>query len=173
MGSMGKRGMNDFQIDLEYSLKERDNVLFDNLYYRVFPHLQKIKFVTDLKLQKQGIDKELIFGNGKHIFIDEKKRRKDYGDILLEEYSNWECKVIGWLGKSKKTDYIVYAIMPTKTVYFLPFLLLQKAWLHNYKNWLRKYGRIFADNPGYKTSNIAVPTLEVLDSIRAEMQDTF
>lgn len=170
---MGQRNINNFTVDLEYSLQERGNDLFDDLYYRIFPHLQEVKLVKDINLQKQGIDKELIFDNNKRLFIDEKKRRKNYGDILLEEYSNWERRVIGWLGKSKKTDYIVYAIMPTQKVYFLPFLILQKAWLHKYKKWLKQYGRKFALNNGYTTSNIPVPVDVLMNTIKEEMKCSF
>jgi len=160
---------NDFLTDLEFSLSTRDDQALNDLYYKAFPTLEQIKIITDLKLQKKGIDKILILTNKKEILIDEKKRREDYGDILLEEYSNFENRQWGWLGREKYTDYIVYAIMPTMKVYFLPFLLLQKTWLKNYETWLTKYGRKFAQNQFYRTSNIPVPTSILLESIKKEM----
>ena len=101
---------NEFHTDLEYSLNNRENEMFDEFYFRAFPSLARIELVEDLHLQKRGVDKILHLKNTKQILIDEKKRRKDYGDILLEEYSNWERKVVGWLGQDKHTDYIVYAL---------------------------------------------------------------
>ena len=117
--------MNEFNKDLEYSLEQQDNKMFDSLYKKAFPHLVEIEVVEDIELQKKGIDKILHLEGGKTLLIDEKKRRKDYGDILLEEYSNYDKKVVGWLGKHKHTDYIVYAIMPSNKAYLLPFTLLQ------------------------------------------------
>ncbi len=150
--------MNNFDIDLQYSIEERDNEDLDNFYKRVFPDLKEIEFVEDLELQKKGIDKILRFNNGKEVMIDEKKRRKDYGDILLEEYSDYDKKTWGWLNRSKHTDYIIYYIVPTNKIYIFPFLILQLTWLRNYGDWLNQYGRKFAINKNYKTSNIPIPT---------------
>jgi len=166
----GARSINDFHRDLEWSLNASDCELLDEFYHRAFPHLERIEVVEDLSLQRQGIDKRLVLDNGKAVLVDEKLRRKDYGDILLEEYSVWEQKKVGWLGRHKATDYIVYAIMPSGKVYLLPFLLLQKAWLKHYSVWLERYGRKRAVNDGYVTTNIPVPTAEVLGAIRAEME---
>ncbi len=162
--------MNYFQSDLEYSLNERENEIFDKFYYRIFKNLKEIKIVNDINMQKDGIDKILIFENGKELLIDEKKRRKDYGDILLEEWSDFEKKKVGWLGDSnKETDYIVYAIMPSKKVFLFPFKLLQMAWINNYKKWRLIYKRRFAQNIGYRTSNLEIPTNIVMDAIKQEM----
>ena len=150
--------MNDFDIDLQYSIEARDNQDLDNFYKSIFPDLKEIEFVEDLELQKKGIDKILHFNNGKSVLIDEKKRRKDYGDILLEEYSNYEEKTWGWLGREKHTDYLIYYVVPANKIYIFPFLILQLTWLRNYNNWLEQYGRKFAINKNYKTSNIPVPT---------------
>ena len=159
-----------FQMELAYSLEERGNEMFDKFYFRVFPHLKSIELVKDINLQKLGIDKILIFESNKRIFIDEKKRRKDYGDILLEEYSDFDNKKIGWLSRSKFTDYIVYALMDTKKIYLLPFQLLQLAWISNYGKWLNEYGRKFSNNENYRTSNIPIPTEILLESIKQEMK---
>lgn len=167
---MGEPSLNDFSLDLEYSLEERENEMFDNFYYRAFPNLLSIEIVADLQMQREGIDKKLIFENSKTVLIDEKKRRKDYGDILLEEYSDFDNKKVGWLGRSKHTDYIVYAIMPSKKVYLLPFLLLQKAWIRNWRTWKQRYPRKFSINKEYRTSNIPVPAATLLYAITQEMK---
>ena len=160
----------DFDTDLEYSNEE--NEMFDNFYKRIFPTLERIEMVTDLTLQFLGIDKKLHFKNGKTVLIDEKKRREDYGDILLEEYSDYHRKRVGWIGSKKHTDYIVYAIMPSKKIYIFPFLILQQVWLNNYHDYVAMFGREFSSNRGYVTSNIPVPVDVLLNSMNIEMQDT-
>jgi hypothetical protein len=170
-GKFGAISVNNFYTDLEYSLEERENELFDNFYFRVIPNLERVEIINDLSLQKEGIDKKLILKNGKIILIDEKKRRKNYGDILLEEYSDYDKKKVGWIGLNKQTDYIIYAIMPSKKVYLIPFLLLQKAWKSNYHNWMRIYGRKFAPNKYYVTSNIPVPVNVLIEALSKEMNE--
>lgn len=161
--------LNDFPTDLEFSLDKVGDDFIDNIYSKAFPHLERIEIVTDLETQKKGIDKYLVFDNGKKISVDEKRRRHDYGDILLEEYSNFERKTIGWLGRSKHTDYIAYILMDSKKIYLLPFLILQKCWIDNYFEWLNKYGRKFANNKIYNTSNIAIPTNVLLNEIKERL----
>lgn len=164
---------NDFDTDLQYSLEGREDELFNDFYARVLPNVKEVRTVEDMELQRKGIDKQILLHSGKVVLIDEKKRRKDYGDILLEEYANWEAKRVGWLGRDKHTDYIVYAFMDTRRVYLLPFLLLQKAWLKNYHKWVKSYGRKFAKNKWYRTSNIPIPTKELLTAIEAAGRESF
>ena len=162
--------LNDFNTDLEWSIDKTDDQEVDNVYFKAFPHLEKITPVTDLVTQKRGIDKVLTFSNGQTIYIDEKRRRKDYGDILLEEYSDFEKKKIGWLGREKYTDYIAYIIFPRKKVYLFPFLILQKTYRDNYFDWLLKYGRKLAPNKYYLTSTLPIPTEILLGAIKESMQ---
>lgn len=162
---------NNFNLDLEYSLEERENDLFDSFYYRVFPGLESIHFADDIETQRKGIDKILHFKSGYIVTVDEKKRRKDYGDILLELWSVWERRKRGWL-YTCKCDYIVYAIMPSRKVYLLPTLLLKKAWLKNQIKWGKEYKEITACNEGYVTKNIAIPTEVLLEELSCEMEQT-
>lgn len=170
MAIMGQPGVNNFQTDLEFSLENNSDLEVNNAYYRAFPHLSEIKEVKDIETQKKGIDKILVFEAGNECFVDEKKRREDYGDILLEEYSDFDNKKPGWLGREKYTDYISYVILPTKKMYLFPFLILQKAWLDNYYEWLSVYGRRFAQNKTYRTSNIPIPTNVLLDELKNAYQ---
>jgi len=171
-GKHGAMKYNDFDVDLQYSLDQRENELFDSFYYRIFPGLRRIKLVEDLDLQKKGIDKILYFKDGRILTIDEKKRRKDYGDILLEIWSIWEQRKPGWL-YTCQSDYIVYAIMSSKKVYLLPVLLLKRAWIMNGKNWIKSYDIISANNKTYTTKSIAIPTNVLLEAISKEMSQTF
>lgn len=160
--------MNDFRVDLQYSIDNRDSENLDAFYKKAFPLAEKIEFVTDMSTQKKGIDKIIHFKDGKQITIDEKKRRKDYGDILIELRSNTERNTLGWLYYSQY-DYIVYSIIPTGTVYLLPVLLLQMAWVKNKNKWLSEYPKKYADNGLYRTENIAIPANILLGAISAEM----
>lgn len=168
--------INYFNRDLEYSLEQREEELFDNFYFRVFPELDNkrdnIIFVTDIKLQKKGIDKILILNTGQKISIDEKKRRENYNDILLEIWSNYENKVKGWLFTSC-CHYIVYAIMPTNKVYLLPMILLRKAWRSHEFLWIKSFPKIIAKNPNYNTISIGITPNILLSAIKFEMEDNF
>lgn len=163
--------MNNFKVDLEYSLEERENEIFDNFYYRVFPGIKNIHFAEDMKTQRKGIDKVIIFKSGNFFTIDEKKRRKDYGDILLELWSVNDKKR-GWL-YTTQCDYIVYAIMPTKKIYLLPTILLKMAWKENQKEWENKYKKLKAQNENYITTSIAIPTQILLQAISKQIQQQF
>lgn len=161
--------MNDFCLDLKYSLDERDNKIFDDFYYSAFPLLEKIEFCESMEFQTKGIDKLLYLQTSKVISIDEKKRRKDYGDIALELWKNKERKKPGWLFYSQ-CDYIVYAIIPSNKVFLLPTLLLQLAWKNNKFDWLSKYPRKLADNKFYHTENICIPENVIIEAIKNELQ---
>ncbi|AEG14712.1 hypothetical protein Desku_1125 [Desulfofundulus kuznetsovii DSM 6115] len=165
----------DFQTDLAYSLEERENEMFDAFYYRAFPGLQRIELVTDIATQRKGIDKILTFSNGQRVTVDEKKRRTDYGDILLELWSVWAPEKgvakLGWL-YTAQCDYIVYAIMPRNIAYVLPTLLLRAAWATHKGEWLKKYPELKpARNKGYVTRNIAIPADILLNAIYREMRN--
>ncbi len=163
----------DFSVDLAYSLEERDNEMFDGLYSRIFPGLAHVELVTDISKQRLGIDKILHFSSGFQITIDEKKRRTDYGDIALELRHEYDSGLSGrgWLLKCQ-CDYIVYAIIPIKRAYFLPALLLKKAWWTNKQEWTQKYKKISSPNNGYKTISLPVPTSILLEAISKEMEQS-
>jgi len=160
----------DFNIDLEYSLEEQDNEIFDNFYHRVFPKLQNIVFVKSKELQLKGYDKILTFENGKEIFIDEKKRRNDWKDILLEIWSNYEAKKKGWFITSE-ADYIVYAFMQSKKVYLLP-LLIMRVWAKKHWNYFCMFSTISSKNKYYTTISKAIPTEILLEGIKQELMQT-
>ena len=148
----------------------------DDFYMRVFPSIEYIEHVNDIETQKLRIDKIFHLVGGKDILVDEKKRKKDYGDILLEEWSNLERRKPGWLAKGKKTDYIMYIVVPAGVVHVLPFFILQSLWLRHYHEWKRQYGIKPAKNYApsgeylYTTTNIPVPTSILKKLISAELE---
>lgn len=158
--------MNDFKTDLEWSLDSSEDELFNDFYYKAFPNLKEIEFCEDMERQRKGFDKILHFKNGNWFAIDEKKRRVDYGDILLEIWSV-DRKKRGWLFTCQ-CDYIVYAIMPTSKIYLLPTILLKKAWITNQNKWI-KYKPIIAYNESYITESRAIKVEELLNAITFEM----
>jgi hypothetical protein len=169
-GQFGGIKVNDFKTDLEYSLDSSDNEIFDNFYYKVFPNLKEIEFCEDMERQRKGFDKILHFNNGNWFAIDEKKRRENFGDILLEIWSV-DKKKRGWLFTTQ-CDYIVYAIMPTKKIYLLPTILLKRAWLTNQDKWIN-YKPIISKNKGYVTESRAIKPKELLNAISEEMFKNF
>jgi len=169
--------INNFQTDLEYSLLERENIIFNNFYYRVFPgleHIEIVNFNTDFgkKLQKSGVDKILCFKSGYTLSIDEKKRREVYSDILLETWSVWEKRIRGWL-YTCQCEYIVYVKMPIRKIYLLPVFLLKSVWMKNGLLWLNKYKNITAKNNGYVTKSVAIPDEILLTAIKEQMTTEF
>jgi len=161
--------VNDFNADLQYSLDQKECEMLDAFYCREFPNICRIELIEDLERQRRGMDKILHFNSGYQISLDEKKRRKDYGDILLETWSQYENDRRGWL-YSAQCDYIVYAIMPTQTVYLLPVLLLKKAWHNKRDAWLGAYEEVQSHNKNYTTINIAIPIKVLMEAIQAEMK---
>ena len=95
--------------------------------------------------------------NGHTLYVDEKKRAKDYSDILLEYVSISTIGAPGWMEKDLSIDYLAYAFMPSRRVHLFPWLMLQRAWQHYKNEWIRKFRTIKAQNNGYETWSIAVP----------------
>jgi len=150
--------MNNFNEDLQYSFDKRDKPFWYKFYKKAFPTLMKL-WNTEMndKFQRMGIDTVVKLSNGKLIYIDEKKRREDYGDMLLERISNNVTNTPGWMEKDLSLDYIAYAVIPTETVYLYPWDLLKLAWNENKEQWIQIYPRIPAENEGYTTISVAVP----------------
>lgn len=107
----------------------------------------------------------LTLESGKTLLVDEKVRDKDWPDILLEYWSNYEKRVPGWVAKDLACDFIAYAFIPSATCYLLQFQMLRKAWRENYREWVEKYPKVEAMNRNYTTVSVAVPTEVLLASM--------
>ena len=150
--------MNNFNKDIAFSHSAEDLEIWETIYAKAFPGLQTFTNVReDGELQRHGIDRTLILSSGKAIYIDEKVRRENYGDILLEYVSNDKKNTPGWCEKPLFCDYIAYAVLPNNTCYMLPVESLQTAWGRNKKEWINKYGIRTAKNQGYQTLNCPLP----------------
>lgn len=164
--------MSRFEFDLQYSNKGIIEDSFIEVYEKMWPKADYMK-VEDIGLQRRGIDRIISYpGFGdKQIFVDEKIRRVDYGDIAIEEYSDFGRRKPGWIQPSKHTDYIAYGIEPARKVYLLPFETLRRAFINNYSTW--KHRRRFTKaelNNGYRTSFITVSPSELFEALTEAMK---
>lgn len=163
----------------------------ERAYWQAFGELGmvKVQLITDPSLQSKGYDRVCHFKNDKRVIFDEKHRTKDYGDVLIEIYSDMERRIFGWL--TNQADYIAQFFESTRRVVWLPLLLLNKwlktrkeivPWVDNPENetllpcppWNKP---VYAHNkgrfgyPDYTTASIAGPNELVLGGIQQSMQD--
>lgn len=169
--------VHDFRESLRASHEQANAPFWLAAYRRAFPTLQAAVCVReDGWAQRGGVDRLLTLACGRVVRIDEKVRLKDYGDILLERWSNYEKGVPGWIVVPLLCDYIAYAVLPLRTCYLLPTLELQRAWRECGPDWARRakagdsgFRIVRAKNDRYETISIAVPKEVVFSAIRDSM----
>ena len=158
MAGLGQRIMNCFQEDLAFSHKAEDLPIWEEIYRRAFPGFAgMISYREFGDHQKAGVDRGVYLEHAKEILIDEKVRRKDYGDILLEYLSNDRTGALGWACKPLRADYIAYAILPVGECHLMPVIQLQEAWRKRGDEWRLNYGEKVAANSSYGTHSCPVP----------------
>jgi len=127
----------NFANSLQESHDAEDLPIWEEMYRQAFPTMIAMhNHRGDGQHQRNGIDRSVILDNGKQIWIDEKIRKVDYGDIILEYLSDSERNVPGWVCKPLLADYIAYAIAPTGIGYLLPVLQLQSVWREHGERWI-------------------------------------
>lgn len=152
--------MNDFKNDLQYSASAKE--FWNNAYKKAFPIMIKtVDYSGNMKAQAIGIDTVIVLPLNGRLRIDEKMRRKNRGDVLIEYVSNDKTSAPGWIEKDLKIDFIGYAYMDTRDVLFIDFGELQKRWSERKIEWLQKYNLPPAKNKTYNTLNVAVPLSEL------------
>jgi len=157
--------VHSFNEQLAYSERASCEPFWDAVYKKAFPNLvNHMMCKGDTASQRMGVDRILYLANGLTVAIDEKKRKKDYGDILLEYVSVDTTGAPGWMAKDLAIDYLAYAIMPTKKCYLFPWHILRRVWLARGQQWIqwgqeRKKGFSLSTskNKGYVTRNVCVP----------------
>jgi hypothetical protein len=158
--------LNDFQADLEFGNHASEAPFWEHVYQKAFPDLlAHIQTSEDSPSQRLGIDRILHLRSGKTLLIDEKKRRGEWSDILLEYVSNDRTGAPGWMEKDNLLiDYLAYAFMPSQCVYLFPWQMLRRAWLAHRIEWIelgkkKRHGfvHVAAVNPTYQTHSVAVP----------------
>jgi hypothetical protein len=166
-----------FNNDLEYSLERIEDL--DRIYMEYFGvPLEGINHITDMGLQRVGIDTILTLPTGQPIRVQEKKRRPmpylDGRDILIEYCSreqNGKCNATGWI-YTCSSDHIAVIYELNLKVFILPVAQLKKAWAIYGEQWKKEHRRIKTRaelNNGYFTLGVAVPTKILLDAIRGVM----
>jgi len=86
--------------------------------------------------QRGGIDRVLTLQCGRTYTVDEKVRTENWPDILLEQWSDEERRIPGWIQKPLACDFIAYAYAPAETCYLLPVVRLQRAWRQRGREWI-------------------------------------
>lgn len=166
-------GPHRFQEQLDWSEAASAEPFWEAVYRQAFPNLVSLMPCPgDFESQRLGIDRVILLSNGQLLKIDEKKRRKDYRDVLLEWQSNDATGAPGWIEKDLAIDYLAYAIMPTLTCYLFPWTMLRRAWEQNKLNWwaeagleTRPVGQFAAQNVGYATWSLSMPIGRVYQAV--------
>jgi hypothetical protein len=155
--------MGKFEDDLEFSLEASKEEFWQAVYRKAFPNLMGTELVTDLERQKEGIDRAIYLSNGNVLWVDEKVRRKEYNDILLEHTSNVQRCTLGWMEKDLAIDYLAYGFLTSKRCYLFPWPMLRRAWLRFRVVWRHKYTdtipgtTVIPGRGAYMTHSVAVP----------------
>lgn len=137
-------------------------------YRRAFPDYTTHDVVTDVKLQRAGIDHRIHLSGGAEILVDAKCRCEAdrwHDDLLVEVWSKRDQRVPGWARKALRCHYIAYAWPQFEVGYVVPFHMLQRAYERNKAAWaeLAKsrtdngFRVVDADNGSYVTRSVAVP----------------
>ncbi len=170
--------IHDFTERLEFSARLSDEGNWMDFYRRLWPEmLSCVRIDADSKWQRGGVDRMILLPDSKQILIDEKKREKDYGDILIEEWSVFYGDAdprnkIGWtLDRKKVCDYVAYAVLPSSRCYLLPSEILRLAAEHNLGKWRADRSKYPKDakNNGYVTRNVAVSWPDLRRAICEQM----
>lgn len=170
MGESSGMSTNNFITDLTWSHSQSDQPWWEVVYRKAFHNFSTMHDVRkDGWAQRGGIDRQVILEDGTVLKIDEKVRRKDWGDFALEVYSDADKQIPGWMQKDMTCDFIAYAFLPSQRCFLLPYQQLRTAWMNNRVEWKERYGVQFAINSGYRTSFIPVPIDRVLDAIVESM----
>jgi hypothetical protein len=159
--------MNDFARDLEFSYAANAEPFWDAIYRKAFPDMvMHMATQADSQSQRLGIDRVIHLASGRSIYVDEKKRRGFYSDILLEFISNDRTGARGWMEKDLLIDYLAYAFTDRGIAYIYPWLALRRVWRESGPRWKQQYPLIKAANQGYSTHSVAVPTAVLNEQIR-------
>lgn len=174
--------INIYSDDINYAdskeVSEKANVLIRQKL-SFMGVISRIDSIKDKEMQFAGIDKLILFSNGKTLKLEEKVRRKDYGDILIEiiannnfasydhitnEFKYTELKGVGWGMKNYSSDLLFYFIESENKGFMFSWKKFQAIFKGYLPIWYdlalqKKQGfaiRI-AKNKTYDSINIAIP----------------
>jgi hypothetical protein len=180
-----------FADQLAYSHSQADEPWWDQVYAQAFPDMAtSVDLRHDGWHQKAGRDRAIVLTSGRALYVDEKVRKEDYPDILVEVWSVYPKDgqppysppvppvgvVEGWARKALDCDYIAYALAPSQVCYLLPFPSLRAAVQNNLRGWIdlanRRVGGyrwVVAPNSRYDTIGIAVPPDDLTTAMTTSM----
>ena len=185
--------VHDFAERLAYSHDQADEPWWEHVYRQAFPDMAAM---VDLRHdgwhQRAGRDRAVILTNGRAVYVDEKSRARDYGDFLLEVWSQYPKEGAapfppvqhrskpGWAVEPKDCDWVAYAIVPRRTCYLLPFLGIRAAWVKHGAKWVQNatgrresFAWRLAENRDYQTVSISMPLAVIRDCINDAMTLTW
>lgn len=162
--------LHNFKESLARSHRHADAPWWNEVYKGAFRTLQTtVDNRADGVRQRLGIDRLIVLKCGRTFTVDEKVREKNYGDFLLERWSDLARKSPGWIQKPLLCDYIAYAVVPIATCWLFPTIALQGAWKTNGRKWLAEYGTKESFNEGWITENVPVPRAVLLKAITDQL----
>lgn len=176
----------DFNAQLAFSHGLSDEPWWEIVYRRAF---FDFKAMVDLRdngwHQQAGRDRAVVLSTGRTLYIDEKGRREEWPDVLVEIWSVYPPgppvedypKVAGakegWSRKPLDCDYLAYAFVPSEICHLFPFLGVRQAVVKYGQAWRaeavenhrrRQSGQrptgvqwVRAPNKTYNTISLAVP----------------
>lgn len=149
------------------------NGAWDTYYATIWRgEIARVECVEDLQDQLHGIDRRITLRSGQVITVDEKHRRRDYGDILLELWSKFygfrhRNNRRGWaLDWGKRCDYIAWCVIPANTCRLIPYDALRRTTWKHMNEWVLRNGVKVAKNENYETINVAVPWEDLYRCLR-------
>jgi hypothetical protein len=148
-----------FTDDLQFSEAAKAEMFWEDVYHRAFPNLVTcVSCFGNYASQRQGVDRLLMLENGHVLKVEEKCRRTEYNDILLEYLSVDTANTPGWIEKDLPIDYLAYGFILSRRCYLFPWPFLRYAWNANKENWRAAYKPVEAKNDGYSTWSLPIPT---------------
>ena len=131
--------VNNFNKQLAESQSPETIFLWDKIYHQWKPKCRVERNDEYNAKQLDGIDVSIHLPTRRILRIDEKVREKVYNDILLEDFSNIEGEIKGWMWKILNIHFVAYLFKPIKTAYFLPWKELQSLFFEKRDFWLTQY----------------------------------
>lgn len=129
----------NFTDSLSVSRRYTEEPWWEEVYRKAFPSFLSMADIRkDGWAQRGGIDRVVTLASGRTYTVDEKVRRENYDDILLEYWSDIDRRKLGWVAKDLACDFIAYAFAPTKRCYLLPFATLRLAWKNCGDQWVKQ-----------------------------------
>jgi len=155
---------NNYIEDMRYASRMENEVnkfISKKLNKTVTTSIENIQAITEKKLQYAGVDKKVFFSNNTSLRIEEKVRRKDYGDLLIEiiadhrfasvdmvkrKIISTKKRGLGWGFKDYQTDLLVYYYESTKRGYMLSWKKFKEMLKVNFNFW---YGLAINNSYGF------------------------